>query len=63
MEVHEVEDDAGGEVAGCVAHFHSLVYVDELDVGEIGLVDGFVVGNFGVYAGYVVFYCVVRFPS
>jgi len=63
VEVHEIKDDSGGEVACCVADFHALIDVDEFDEGEVGFIDGFVVWDFGVDSCNVVFDCVVGIPA
>jgi hypothetical protein len=62
VEVHEVEDYSGGEVAGCVADFHALVDVDEFYECEIGFIDGFVVWDFGVDSGDIIFDCIIWVP-
>ena len=62
MEVHEIEDDSGGEVAGCVADFHALIDVDEFYECEIGFIDGFVVWDFGVDSCNVIFDRIIWVP-
>lgn len=63
MQIHEIKNDTRGQVTRCIAHFHALVHVDEFYGGYVWFGDGLVVGDFGVDAGYVVFYCVIGVPA